>query len=95
MKLRRQVNLRPLPQFIAAFPPPAYALVLNRPLDFLLANDTAMPVILFPTATAAERRMRVLDRLLELRAAAWIAAVMIEFVIWIAAIARGGACGYG
>ena len=81
MKLRRQVNPRPLLQFIAASPPLAYALVLNRPLDFLLADYTAMPVKLFPTAAAAERRMRVLDWLLELRAAAWIATVVMQFVI--------------
>ena len=68
--------------------------MLNLALERLLTDYTAMPMELLPTSPAAERRMRVLDWLLELRAAAWIAAVVIEFVIWIAAIARGGACAY-
>jgi hypothetical protein len=48
--------------------------------DFLLANDTAMPMELLPTSPTAKRRMLVLDRLIELRAAAWVAAVVIDFV---------------
>jgi hypothetical protein len=80
LKLRREVNLRPLLQFVAALQSPAYALVLNRPLDFLLANDTAMPMVLLPTSPAAERGMRVLDRLTQLRSAVRVATAVTDFV---------------
>ena len=69
------------PKFTLAFAPPAGALVLADPLEWIFTDQTTLAVEGGVAATAAEGVPGVVNRLLELPAAVRIAAVVPEFVI--------------
>jgi hypothetical protein len=81
------------PKFALAFALPTSALVVANPLEWTFTDQTTLSVVGGVTATAAEGVPGVVNRLFELPATVRVAAVVPEFVIWIAAIRRGGPYG--